>query len=216
MEKYIVYCHESPSGGKYVGYTKYTLEERWQHKINELKYSSTPLANAIRKYGTANWNHSVLFETSDINEAYKMEKYYISQMGYYNVAKGGDGGDTGLNGDLQKIEKQAKSLSEHWKSLGEDERQRRINASIETRRKNGTLGNNRPKTKEEHGNWSGYWYVNNVPYTTSREAAELTGLNESTILDLCVRKTDKVWVRGSKMVAKGKTPRECGHYKGMK
>ena len=216
MEKYIVYCHESPSGGKYIGYTKYTLEERWQHKLNELKNASTPLAHAIRKYGADNWNHSVLFETEIKEEAHTMERRFIAEMGYYNIAKGGDGGDTGMNADPDKIAKQAQSLSDHWKSLDISEKQRRVDASIDTRKKNGTLGNCNPKTKEDHGNWSGYWYINNVPYTTSREAADLTNLNESTIIDLCVHKTDKVWVRASKMVEKGKTPRECGHYKDTK
>jgi len=210
---YIVYKHTSPSGHSYVGYTKLSLERRWKNKINELKNASTPLAHALRKYGTDNWEHEILYETDSKEEAEDKEIELIAIYGYYNVAKGGTGGDTGLNNNPDKIKKQAKSLSKHWHSLPEEEKERRIMASIESRRRNGTLGNNNPKFGSEHGNWSGYWVVNHKKYVTIKDAINETGLNESTIIDLCVRKTDKVYTKSSKMVQKGKTPRQCGHYK---
>lgn len=210
---YIVYKHTSPSGHAYVGYTKYTLQERWDHKINELKNASTPLAHALRKYGTDNWKHEILYETQSKSDAMNKEIELIARYGYYNVAKGGIGGDTGMNGDPNKIKKQAEALSKHWQSLSEEQKENRIKASIETRRRNGTLGNCNPRAGSDHGNWSGYWVVNYKKYATLKEAVRETGLNESTIVDLCVKKTDKIYRKGSKVVEKGKTPRQCGHYK---
>ena len=213
---YIVYKRTSPSGNSYVGYTKFSLMERWEHTLNDLKHKNTPMANAIRKYGPAKWQHEILLETDNKHLACDMEIKMIEKFGDYNLAKGGTGGDTGRNSDPVKKAKQAKTLSEHWHNLPESEKQIRIKANIETRRKNGTLGNSNPKYGEDHGNWNGYWYIAGKPYMTSKEAANLTNLNESTIIDLCVHKVDKIYKRGSKMVAKGKTPRQCGHYKGMK
>lgn len=213
---YIVYKRTSPSGHSYIGYTKDSLMGRWQTSVKELKDKSTPLAHAIRKYGADQWKHEVLFETDDVELAHKMEIELIAQFGYYNLAKGGSGGNTGRNGEPAKIAKQAKSLSEHWKCLPEEEKQRRISASIASRIENGTLGNNSPRYGEDHGNWSGFWVVHNIPYLTLIDATTSTGLNESTIIDLCIRSVDKVYVRGSKLVEKGKTPRQCGHYKKVK
>jgi hypothetical protein len=43
-----------------------------------------------------------------------------------------------------------------------------------------------------------------------------TGLNKSTIRDLCVLQTDVVAKYTSKIKQKGKTPRELGYYKEYK
>lgn len=212
---YIVYKHTSPSGKSYIGYTSKTLNERWVDKIRELRHRNTPLARALRKYSPETWTHETLFESPDKEAVLNYEISMISVHGDYNVAKGGNGGDTGRNGEPEKIAKQAKSLSEHWKSLTEEEKQRRIEASLNTRKENGTLGNCNPKRKESHGNWSGYWIVRGVKYTTSREAADKSGLNEFTVIDLCVHRVDVPAKRSSKLVLKGKTPRESGFYKSI-
>lgn len=212
--KYVIYKHTSPSGHSYVGYTKLSINKRWKAKISEVKNLDLPLSKALRKYGQENWKHEVLFETNDKDEAHEKEKEFIKKYGYYNVAEGGEGGNTGLNNNPEKITKQKESIRKRWAQLDIKERQRRIQASLDSRRANGTLGNNKPRIGEKHPKWEGYWYINHVPYITSMEAALSTGLNESTVLDLCVHKVDKVWTKTSKTVPKGKTPRECGHYKG--
>lgn len=211
---YIVYQRTSPSGHSYIGYTSLTLMERWKHTVNELRNKSTPLAHAIRKYGPDSWQHQVLFETHDEKEAHDMEIKLIAELGHYNLAQGGNGGNTGRNHEPAKRKKQGQAISNHWKSLDIDEKSRRIRKSIESRIKNGTLGNNNPQYAEKHGKWSGYWFINGTPYKTSKEAAKMSGLNESTVIDLCVHHTDKVYKRSSPYVEKGKTPRQCGYYKG--
>jgi hypothetical protein len=191
----------------------YTLESRWKQKIKELRHKTTPLAYALRKYHPDKWTHKVLLETESLQEATDYEIEMISKIGYYNLAKGGTGGNTGRNHEPAKIKKQAKSLSKHWKSLPEEEKQRRINANVEAKRRNGTLGFKFHQTKEKHGNWDGYWYIFNKRYTTLLEAANAINADQSTIIDLCIRKVDKIWARDTKYVSKGNTPRDMGHYK---
>lgn len=213
--KYIVYKRTSPSGNAYIGYTSADLMVRWKERINEVKGTTLPLAHAIKKYGTKDWTHEILFKTDCVEKAKTKEIEYIEQYGYYNVAKGGNGGNTGRNHEPEKIKRQAKTLSEHWKNLPKKEKERRIKKSMEVRIKNGTMGNNNPYFGIKHGNWNGYWFINNIKYTTIQEAANGAGMNQSTVLDLCVRKVDQVWSIGSKFIEKGKTPRQCGCYKGI-
>src|SRR5260221_442891 len=96
---YIVYKRTSPSGHAYVGYTSDTLMNRWKGCVCELLAGNakTPLAHAIRKHGSDTWKHEILFETNNSQEALDAEMVYISLLGYYNLAKGGTGGNTGRN-----------------------------------------------------------------------------------------------------------------------
>lgn len=216
---FIIYKRTSPSGHSYIGYTKLPLMRRWKISIQECRTSrkGSPLANAILKYGSENWSHEILFETDDELLAKDAEAVYISLLGYYNVAKGGDGGNTGKNGDPDKRRRQAKALKAHWNNLSEDEKKRRVAANLAARTKNGTLGNKtNHKSGEEHGNHNGNWVCANVEYTTLKDAAKGTGKNQSTILKLCVTNVDKVVpkaVSKRSIVPSGKTPRECGWYK---
>lgn len=215
-EKYIVYKRTSPSNHIYVGYTKVGLMERWIQTQKDLKNSNTPLANAIRKYGADSWSHEVLFETDNKQEALDAEEVYISLLGHYNVAKGGSGGNTGKNNDPEKIKKQATSLSNHYQNLPQEEKDRRVAASISSREANGTLGNCNPKFDTEHGNWTGYWVVKGIKYSTLKKASEGSGIPSGSIPGLCSTHVDKVFKEDSKYVPAGKSPRECGFYKTRK
>lgn len=87
----------------YIGKSK-NIEIRWnQHKVNvdsqQQRYKNTHLYNAMRKYGTINFNFKILeyCKESDLN---KLETKFIieyrsfdSNFGY-NKSFGGDGGDT--------------------------------------------------------------------------------------------------------------------------
>lgn len=107
QKTYIVYKRTSPSGHAYIGYTGDDMMVRWKGCVSELlaSKSKTPLAYAIRKYGSDTWVHEILFETIDKQEALDAEMVYISLLGYYNVAKGGNGGliGTGQLGRTWKI-----------------------------------------------------------------------------------------------------------------
>lgn len=60
-----VYCHTSPSGKRYVGYSKHGMAERWrQHVEAALAGGGYLLHRAIRKYGADAFRHELL-EQSD-------------------------------------------------------------------------------------------------------------------------------------------------------
>lgn len=95
---YIVYLISNSITNKvYVGYTKYILEKRWsQHCKNAMKSkTNTPFYNAIRKYGTDIWVHSILETCALATEAKTQEVLYIekynSYKNGYNATLGGDG-----------------------------------------------------------------------------------------------------------------------------
>lgn len=85
---YIVYKRTSPAGLHYIGYTSCGLMKRWRVCVEELlrKGRKSPLANAIREHGHDNWQHEILFETDNKDEALDAEIVYISLLGQYNIS----------------------------------------------------------------------------------------------------------------------------------
>lgn len=77
---------------KYVGITKFTLEERFiQHSRRGFL-----LTKAIKKYGKDKFSIELIEETGSSEEAYKLEQHYVkfhnSKAPYgYNLTDGGDG-----------------------------------------------------------------------------------------------------------------------------
>ena len=100
-----IYMRISPSGGKYIGQTIYSEEERWkQHSYNAYHSNSseynTLLSQAIRKYGANNFSVKILENDiknkNDLNQReifwinYYKTYFYDDQHGY-NMTRGGDG-----------------------------------------------------------------------------------------------------------------------------
>lgn len=199
----------------YIGYTSKTLEERWYTHINDLQKGYCPkLYNAILKYGIEQFYIEELFVGSD-DQAKSKEKELIESMAPdYNIAAGGSGGDTGRNADLNKRAIHSKFMKKYRAQESNLQKTDRIRKMMMTKQERGSGVNPVVGNGLEHPKWSGYWVVNGVKYTTSREAAKLTNLNESTIIDLCVHNVDVVRKRSSKLIPKGKTPREMGYFKG--
>jgi group I intron endonuclease len=93
-ESYIIYCHETPSGKRYVGVTKTTINKRWQkgkgYKNNKYFW------RAIQKYGWDNIEHYILFEGVNRSFAENKEKELIAlwqttNPNYgYNIEGGGN------------------------------------------------------------------------------------------------------------------------------
>lgn len=94
---YIVYCHENIFNKKrYVGITCKSLSKR--SGANGQRYEECPhFFAAIQKYGWNNFNHYILFEGLQKDEACEKEKYLIEIWNLtdpeygYNISKGGDG-----------------------------------------------------------------------------------------------------------------------------
>ena len=73
---YTVYMHKTPSNKVYIGITNQKPEKRWQEGLSYNKY----FTNAIIKYGWDNIEHKILFETSNSELAYQLEKILIDEL----------------------------------------------------------------------------------------------------------------------------------------
>ena len=92
----IIYKATNLINGKYyIGKTKNSLESRIKsHKAASTK-KDLVFYRAINKYGFDNFKWEILIECQNLDELNEVEKKYISENGDgYNIAKGGDGGDT--------------------------------------------------------------------------------------------------------------------------
>ena len=86
MTTYYVYRHISPNNKIYVGLTHTKPERRWQHgngyKKNEMFYSD------ICKYGWGSFEHQILLETTNEQEAVELEERLIKELDLLNPDKG--------------------------------------------------------------------------------------------------------------------------------
>lgn len=98
-DKYIIYCHTSPDGKKYIGQTKEkNPNERWQ---NGKGYSGCIVFfDAIVKYGWINFKHEILEYNLNKEEAYEKEAYYIS---YFNTTNFNYGYNIKLGGNKSRM-----------------------------------------------------------------------------------------------------------------
>jgi len=95
---YIVYCHTNKiNGKKYIGITCQKPNDRW---MNGLGYVNCPLMNrAIKKYGWDGFNHDILFEGLNKEEAEFKEIELIAELDTTNPNKGYNlthGGECGI------------------------------------------------------------------------------------------------------------------------
>lgn len=95
MKKYTIYKHTSPSNKIYIGITCQSIKRRWRdgkgYKSQKYFY------RAIEKYGWDNFQHEILYENLEKEQAKILEMslihYYNStnpKLGY-NLTKGGEG-----------------------------------------------------------------------------------------------------------------------------
>ena len=79
---YVVYCHTSPSGKKYIGMSK-NVKRRWEANGKNYKMC-TKFYNAIKKYGWENITHEILEENLTKEEAERLEEFYIKELDTIN------------------------------------------------------------------------------------------------------------------------------------
>lgn len=141
---FIVYRHINLKNGKsYVGYTKFTMQQRWEQHVENSAKATCAFACAIRKYGIHCWKHEVLetIETSREDalqrEAFWIEccKSYAKFNTGYNETTGGLGGYEMTDEYRQRISEGTKRgmTAEVRKHIGEMNKVRDIND--ETREK---------------------------------------------------------------------------------
>jgi hypothetical protein len=76
-KNYVVYCHTTPDGKKYIGIT--SLNPPSKRFANGLGYrTQTVFYRAIQKYGWENIDHTIILENLTYNEAKEKEQYYIA------------------------------------------------------------------------------------------------------------------------------------------
>lgn len=92
-----VYCHTSPSGKRYVGYSGDGMAQRWREHIQETMLGGDRLIHrAIRKYGADSFKHELLAVCDTDAGARVTERQWIASRGTlapagYNATGGGEG-----------------------------------------------------------------------------------------------------------------------------
>jgi len=118
-QNYRIYCHITPSGKRYIGYTcQDRIQDRWRK--NGQGYCNNPLFwAAIKKYGWENIQHLTLKENLSFEEANNWEKYYINlfksdqrKFGY-NLTPGGS--NPNMTPEAKEKIRQKKQGSHYYK-----------------------------------------------------------------------------------------------------
>jgi group I intron endonuclease len=142
------------TGLAYVGYTKYSLDNRWQqhYKRALTETKNRKFYNAIRKYGSHGWNLLILDSATSAIEAKEKEIIYIKKYDtYYNGYNSTLGGD-GNNGIVMSEESnlaRSKKLKGRKKSEKTIEKFRQRRQTIKTKEKisSSHLGKKKPWVK---------------------------------------------------------------------
>lgn len=108
--EYLIYCHTSPSGKRYIGQTKNYNKRCLDHKCRKNK-GCPAFFNAIQKYGWDSFKHEILKDNLTLHEANILEKYYIKD--YNTLAPNGYNLQTGgYNSKPSSIVKQRNQFGE--------------------------------------------------------------------------------------------------------
>ena len=92
--KYTVYEHVSQDGKRYIGITSQKVTVRWRHGEGYTK--NIHFYRSIQKYGWENFEHNILAENVDEEDAKNLERELIKKYETtdptkgYNVTRGGD------------------------------------------------------------------------------------------------------------------------------
>lgn len=146
--KNIVYCCENIINGKvYIGETKQSLRERWlEHKrlFNKTtkRKVNTIIYDAIRKYGTLNFNVYILEDNLFDNvERKEREKYWISKYNSFIDAENSNGYNMTIGGyfnsgaSKEKVKKQQQTCIEKYGCLPFHSKES-LEKALKTNRKN--------------------------------------------------------------------------------
>jgi hypothetical protein len=93
-----VYCHTSPSGKQYIGWTSRSLWVRWVEHVSDARLGGTSAFHcAIRKYGPDAFRHEVLALADSPRAAVALEREWVARRKTgtprgYNRTLGGEGG----------------------------------------------------------------------------------------------------------------------------
>ena len=200
---YTVYCHTNKFNNKrYVGITKQEPKVRWQngygYRGNEYFF------RAIQKYGWDNFDHEILYEGLEKEEAERIEMQLIKDWNLndrkfgYNISHGGNCLGSVSEETKQKISKGHKGISTH--NMTSDVRERiseKLSGrklSEETKGKMSDSAKSRGMSDQirevfelanEKRKIPVICISTGIEYESASEAARQTGLCKSTILRHC-------------------------------
>lgn len=123
-KNYLVYCHITPSGKRYIGITRQIPQKRWNN--GKGYYYNVHFNRAIQKYGWNNIRHEVIVENLTEEEACECEKKYIAKYNTtdpahgYNLTSGGEIG-------YQLTDDCKNNLSKAHKKINKDGRNKKRN-----------------------------------------------------------------------------------------
>lgn len=125
MDKnYLVYCHITPNGKRYIGITKQEPSKRWLN--GKGYYQNKHFYRAIEKYGWNNIEHIIIIKNLTQTEACENEKKFILKYKTNNPKYGYNltsGGETGY----QLTDESKRNLSKAHKKLNKDGRNSKRN-----------------------------------------------------------------------------------------
>ena len=87
---WVIYMHALPDGRCYIGQTN-SIKDRWKPSAYK---NCRKFYNAIQHYGWENFSHTILMNNLTLEEANKLEEYYIKKYNSiengFNLNSGGD------------------------------------------------------------------------------------------------------------------------------
>lgn len=107
------------NGKKYIGQRKYDKQGKWKTYLG----SGVILSRAIEKYGVDNFSKEIVENCETKQLLNEREKYWISYFdatnsdNFYNIANGGDGGNTLAGYTEEQLEEHSKILSKALKGV---------------------------------------------------------------------------------------------------
>lgn len=107
------------NGKQYIGQRKYDKQNKWKDYLG----SGIILSKAIDKYGIENFSKEIIEECNSKKELNEREKYWITYYNavnsehFYNIASGGDGGNTLAGYTDEELEIHSKKLSNALKGV---------------------------------------------------------------------------------------------------
>lgn len=189
----IIYLHESPSGGIYVGQTIFSIDDRKKQHIEDANRGSPYIFhNAIRKYGIDNFTSMIIAVAYSKEELNDLEIYYIKYYNSYyknddgtnnnkgyNMTRGGEGTNGYIYTDEDKL-KLSLSLKKYYsnpdnrKKNAERQREyiKRHPEAAERHRRFMKEYMNRPENKERSRKVFEEYRINN-PNATSEQQKDI-------------------------------------------
>jgi group I intron endonuclease len=117
-KEYMVYCHESPDGKRYVGITCLGEKYRWGSKGQGYK-TNKHFWRAIQLYGWDNFGHYILFEGLSQEQAESKERELIALWDTTNQQNGyncDDGGNAGKHLSKETREKLSRATKKYFEA----------------------------------------------------------------------------------------------------